>query len=141
MWRERKINKSWLEIKTENSPAGIKLIKLLVSQNLSIFHFIVNNINNRPGVDFTNILCAALSHPDPKNTKNTVKQSVFLALLGSGCIKAAHKMLVKLTLGMSNSNHLASHKSNKNCQRGRKSTNLVIKNDFYSLLSTLDCNF
>ncbi len=35
--------------------------------------------------------------PDPKSIKNTVKPSVFFALLGSARIKATHKMLVKLT--------------------------------------------
>jgi hypothetical protein len=34
----------------------------------------------------------------PKSQKNTVKLSVFFALSGSACIKAACKMLVKLTL-------------------------------------------
>ncbi len=35
--------------------------------------------------------------------------------------QARQSCKVKLTLGMSNSNHLASHKSNTNCKRGRKS--------------------
>ena len=35
----------------------------------------------------------------PKAQKNTVKLSVFFALLGSTCLKAACKMLVKLTTG------------------------------------------
>jgi hypothetical protein len=36
----------------------------------------------------------------PKVQKNTVKLSVFFALLGSACVKAAHKMLVKSTPGL-----------------------------------------
>jgi len=37
---------------------------------------------------------------DPKSAKkNTVKPSVFFALVGSARVKAARKMLVKLTLG------------------------------------------
>jgi hypothetical protein len=36
-------------------------------------------------------------HADPKSAKNTVKQSVSFALLGSALLKAKHKMLVKLT--------------------------------------------
>jgi len=34
--------------------------------------------------------------------KKTVKSSVFFALLGSACVKDAHKMLVKLTWGGGN---------------------------------------
>jgi len=40
-------------------------------------------------------------HPDPKSPKNTVKPSVFFALLGSAHVKAEHKMLVKSTIGHS----------------------------------------
>jgi len=34
---------------------------------------------------------------DPKSPNNTVKASVFYALLGSALIKAAHEMLMKAT--------------------------------------------
>jgi len=34
---------------------------------------------------------------DPKSTKNTVKPSIFFALLGPSSMKAARKMLVKST--------------------------------------------
>ena len=34
---------------------------------------------------------------DPKSAKKTVKLSSFIALLGSGRVKAARRMLVKLT--------------------------------------------
>ncbi len=44
-----------------------------------------------PGVDFTNILCAAFRHTDPKSAKKTDSLTVFFALLGS-----ALKMLVIL---------------------------------------------
>jgi len=50
-------------------------------------------------VDFTNITRAAFTHADHKSAKNTVKPSVVFALLGSTCIKAAHRMLMKLTPG------------------------------------------
>ncbi len=50
-----------------------------------------------PGVNFSNILHAAFTHADPKSASNTFKPSVFFALLGSGRVKAARKMLVKLT--------------------------------------------
>ena len=49
------------------------------------------------GVNFTNILQAAFMHKDPKSKKMTIKLCSFIALLGSVRIKAARKMLVKLT--------------------------------------------
>jgi len=52
-----------------------------------------------PGVDFINVLRAALARADPKSTKNTVKSSGFFALLGSSCVKAAHRTLLKFTPG------------------------------------------
>jgi len=53
------------------------------------------------GVNFTNILCKAFKYPNPKSSeKNTVKPAVFFVLLGSSRVKAAHKMLVKLTPGV-----------------------------------------
>jgi len=36
-------------------------------------------------------------YADPKTVENTVKSSVFFALLGSGCIKASRKILAKST--------------------------------------------
>ncbi len=36
------------------------------------------------------------THADPKRAKNTMKSSVFFALLGSALVKAVRKMLVKL---------------------------------------------
>ena len=50
-----------------------------------------------PGVNFTNVLQAAFTSADPKSTKKTVKLSSFIALLGFAHVKAAHRMLVKLT--------------------------------------------
>jgi len=37
--------------------------------------------------------------PDPKSAKKTDNFTVFFVLSGSGCIKAAHRTLVKLTPG------------------------------------------
>ncbi len=48
-----------------------------------------------PGVDFTNILWAALTCKDPKSSKWHCWLDCLFALLGSACIKAARKMLVK----------------------------------------------
>ncbi len=49
---------------------------------------------HRPGVDFTNILCAGFTSEDLKSSNNLY---VYFALLGSVCVKAAQKMLVKST--------------------------------------------
>ena len=51
-----------------------------------------------PGVNFTNVLQAAFTRADPKSAKKTVKLSCFFALLGSARVKAARRMLVKLSL-------------------------------------------
>ncbi len=51
--------------------------------------------------NFTNIIHIAFMRADHKSAENTVKLSVFFALLGSAQVKAAHKMLVKLTTGVS----------------------------------------
>ena len=50
------------------------------------------------GVNFTNVLRAAFTHANPKSAKKLLNLTVFFALLGSEQIKAAHRMLVKLTL-------------------------------------------
>ncbi len=42
---------------------------------------------------------------DPKSTKTTVKPSVGFAFLGFACLKAAHKMLLKLKLKSNNIAH------------------------------------
>ena len=55
------------------------------------------NKQQTPGADFTNILRAAFTRADPKSVKKLLYLTVFLALLGSLHVKAAHKMLVKLT--------------------------------------------
>ena len=49
-----------------------------------------------PWVNFTNILRAAFTPEDPKSAKNSQVKQVF-ALLGSVCVKAARKIMVKLT--------------------------------------------
>jgi len=47
------------------------------------------------GVDFTNILRTAFTFEDPNSAKKTDRLTVYFVLWVSGCIKAAHKMLVK----------------------------------------------
>ena len=49
------------------------------------------------GLNFINVLRADFTHADPKSAKKTVKSSSFFALSGSASIKAARRMLVKLT--------------------------------------------
>ena len=48
-------------------------------------------------VNFTNVLRAAFKRADPKSAKKTVNSSSFCALGISARVKAAHRMLVKLT--------------------------------------------
>jgi len=65
-------------------------------------HFVkYRELFSQAWVDFINILRAAFTCPDLNSTNNTVKQSVFFALLGSARVKAVHKMLVKSTPAMS----------------------------------------
>jgi len=52
------------------------------------------------GLNFINVLCTALMRADPKSIKKTVKLSIFFKLSGSTGIKAARKMLLKLTPGL-----------------------------------------
>ena len=51
------------------------------------------------GVNFINMFMLSCYACRSKKHKNTVKLSVFIALLGSKGVKALHKMLVKLTPG------------------------------------------
>ena len=50
-----------------------------------------------PGVNFTKILQTAYRCTNPKSTKKLLNLTVFFALLGSARVKAACRMLVKLT--------------------------------------------
>ncbi len=56
-------------------------------------------IKLRSEFDFTNILCAAYHRRQkiPKMQKKTDSLTLFFALMGSVHVKAAHKILVKLT--------------------------------------------
>jgi len=54
----------------------------------------------KPSVNFINVIRAAFARSDPESAKKTVKLSVFFALLGSDCTKAAPGMLIKLTPGV-----------------------------------------
>ncbi len=51
------------------------------------------------GLKFINVLCTAFTRADPKSVKKTVKLSIFFTLLGFTSLKAACKMLMKLTPG------------------------------------------
>jgi len=52
------------------------------------------------GVNFINVLLGAFTRADPKSTKKTDDLTVFFALSGSACAKAACRMLMKLTPGV-----------------------------------------
>ena len=53
------------------------------------------------GVNFINVLQAALTHEDPESAKKLLDLSVFLALMGSATasVKAACRTLMKLNPG------------------------------------------
>ena len=71
---------------------------------------------NGPGVNFTSIQRAAFMSADPKSAKKLLDLTVFFALLGSAHIKAARRMLVKLTLaGVSPSKRCFSSLSDSRC--------------------------
>ena len=53
------------------------------------------------GFNFINVLPAAFTHVDPKSAKKLLDLTVFFALLGSLCVKAACRTLMKLTPGES----------------------------------------
>jgi len=53
------------------------------------------------GLNFIDVLGSAFMRADPKSVKKTAaKWSIFFIFLGSTSVKAAGKMLVKLTLGV-----------------------------------------
>jgi len=54
-----------------------------------------------PGVNFINVQQAAFTIADPKSAKKTDNLTVCFALSGSAKVKAAHRKLMKLTLGRS----------------------------------------
>jgi len=53
-----------------------------------------------PRVHFINILRAAFTHIDPESAKKSVNWTVIFAPLGSAHVKAARRMLMKLTPGL-----------------------------------------
>jgi len=50
-----------------------------------------------PGVNLINVLRAAFACADPKSVKKDWQLDCLFALFGSVCVKAAHRMLMKLT--------------------------------------------
>jgi len=48
---------------------------------------------SKSGVNFINVLIAAYTRADPESAKKTDNLTVFFALSGSACIKAARKCL------------------------------------------------
>jgi len=58
----------------------------------------------QPSVYYINVLWAAFACADPKSAKKTAKLSAFFLLLGSSLEKVACKTLMKLTLGVYDSN-------------------------------------
>ncbi len=52
---------------------------------------------SRSGLNFINVLHTAFMRAYPRSIKKTVKLSIFFTLSGSTSVKAASKILVKLT--------------------------------------------
>ncbi len=50
-----------------------------------------------PGVNFTNILCAAFTLVDPESIKKIDNLTVFFTLQGSACVKAVRRTLMNLS--------------------------------------------
>jgi len=65
------------------------------------------------GRNLTNILHEAFTRTDHKSAKNNDSLTVCFATLGSGRVKAVHKMLMKLTPGINLTNILRSAFSSK----------------------------
>ena len=61
---------------------------------------ITDDISANQVANFTNILPAAFVRADPKSAIKLLNLTVFFALLGSVRVKAARRMLVKLTPGL-----------------------------------------
>jgi len=77
-------------------PSCQYLFTLLGSTCAKASHKMMMNLT--PGVNLTNILHTAFTFVDPKSAKKTNKDlTVFFVLSGFARVKAAHKMLVKLT--------------------------------------------
>ena len=70
----------------------------MLKTTVLFYHKILLESLSTQGVNFTNILRAAFTHRSQK-CKKTVKLSSFFALLGSVHVKAACRMLMKLTPG------------------------------------------
>ncbi len=51
-----------------------------------------------PGLNFINVLLTAFTLADPKSVKKIDNLTVFFTLLGSACVKAVHRTLMKLSL-------------------------------------------
>ena len=61
---------------------------------------IISQTKTHPGVNFINNLCAAFAQADRDSIKKTVNLIVYIELVGSGRMKAAHRSLMKLTPGV-----------------------------------------
>ena len=71
--------------------------KSIILRNESKKTFAKTIFSHHLGFNFIN---AAFMHPDTKSAKKTVKSSSFFVLSGSACVKAARRMLMKLTHGL-----------------------------------------
>ncbi len=98
IWHE-----AYLEIRSVLLVSGLFVFDLIFSGlfllPLFFLQFLGLVLLLTPGVNFINVLRAALTRADPESAKNTVKLSVFFPLLGSASVKAACRTLMILTPG------------------------------------------
>ncbi len=90
--------------------------------------------SHRPGVDSTNILHAAFAHAHPIGAKRQSSHQRLFVLLGSACVKAASKMLVKLTLGLNFINILQAAFMHADSKSAEKAVKLSV---FFTLLGSI----
>jgi len=88
---------------------------------------------DEPGVNFINILREAYVCADPKSAKRRDSLTVFFALLGSFCVKAAHKMFVKSTPDR------GSEAIEDGAREGRVSDHFVTRDQYLAHLSARKC--
>ena len=109
-WRRNCLSIAHLSPKSEEKPCHLDSLKHFWNLHLnSFFNSPLSwgrdlSVSCKSGVNFTNVLWAAFALVDPKSAKKTVKLSSFFALLGSAHVKAARRMLVKLTPGINFTN-------------------------------------
>ena len=93
IWQKKHHMENICQKQKLNSSLGLKLYYFC----RSAVTFPRPTLANHRQVNFTNILWAAFMGADHKSAIKLLNLTVFFALLGYACVKAAHRMLVTLT--------------------------------------------